>query len=249
MAGVLRVLHIAPTADERRRGSFDPALTCCDTDLVALADRLAAPGAPRNWSLCLHGAPGTGKSLYARYLAERMGMEVMHRRASDLLSMWVGETEKQIAEAFADARREGAMLIIDEADSLLADRRDAVRNWEVTQVNEMLTWMESHPLPFVCTTNLMDRLDQASLRRFTLKLHLETLSPEQAVLAFQRFFGAPAPHSPPDGLSPGDFATVQRKSALLACDDPARLMDWLIEEADAKGALSRRIGFRWSRPR
>jgi transitional endoplasmic reticulum ATPase len=181
MAGVLRVLHIAPTTDERSRGSFDPALTRCDTDLLALADRLATPGAPHNWSLCLHGAPGTGKSLYARYLAGRLGMEVMHRRASDLLSMWVGETEKQIAEAFADARREGAMLIIDEAESLFADRRDAVRSWEVTQVNEMLTWMESHPLPFVCTTNLMDRLDQASLRRFTLKLRFEPLNTEQAV--------------------------------------------------------------------
>ena len=91
------------------------------------------------------------------------------------------------------------------------DRRGASHSWEVTQVNEMLTWMESHPLPFVCTTNLMDRLDQASLRRFTLKLRFDPLSAAQAFLAFEHFFGISAPQTLPDGLSPGDFATVKRK--------------------------------------
>ena len=75
--------------------------------------------------------------------SHRLG--VLHKRTSDLLSMWVGGTEKRIADAFAEARDDQAFLVFDEADSLLADRRGAQRNWEVTQVNEMLTWMESHP--------------------------------------------------------------------------------------------------------
>ncbi|HUZ95447.1 MAG TPA: ATP-binding protein, partial [Edaphobacter sp.] len=170
-------------------------------------------------------------------------MEVMQQRASDLLSKWVGDSEKQIAGAFATARRQRAMLIIDEADSLLLDRRDALRSWEVSQVNEMLTWMESHPMPFVCTTNLMDRLDQASLRRFTLKLRFNALSREQAARAFERFFGIPAPYHLPEGLTPGDFATVRRKRELFRSPDPARLMGWLKEEAEAKGTVSRPIGF------
>jgi transitional endoplasmic reticulum ATPase len=122
---------------------------------------------------------GTGKSQFARYFAQRLGMEVMHRWASDLLSCWVGESAKQIASAFEAARTRRAMLIIDDADSLLSDRREAVRSWEVTQVNEMLTWM--------------DRLDQASLRRFTLKLRFEPLTPAQAALAFEHFFGTVPP--------------------------------------------------------
>ena len=117
-------------------------VNCCDC-LEGLVERLGRPQTPRNWSLCLHGAPGTGKSLFARHLADRLGLPVMQKRASDLLSMWVGESEKEIANAFAAARTQGAMLAIDEADSLLADRRGAVRSWEVTQVNEMLTWMET----------------------------------------------------------------------------------------------------------
>ena len=179
----------------------------------------------------------------ARYLAARLGMEVMQQRASDLLSCWVGESEKQIAAAFQAARARRAMLVIDEADSLLSDRREAVRSWEVTQVNEMLTWMESHPLPFVCTTNLMDRLDQASLRRFTLKLRFEPLNPAQAALAFERFFGIAAPRRLADGLTPGDFATVRRKRDLLGVAAPSMLADWLDEEAEAKGTRVQPIGF------
>ena len=247
MVGVLQILGIGPSVNDGDRSLFDLGLINCDTDLAALVEQLANPATPSNWSLCIHGAPGTGKSQYARYLADRLGMEVMQQRASDLLSMWIGGSEKQIARAFATARRQRAMLIIDEADSLLLDRRDALRSWEVSQVNEMLTWMESHPLPFVCTTNLMDRLDQASLRRFTLKLRFDPLTRDQAAYAFERFFSLPVPYPPPEGLAPGDFATVRRKRELFRSADAQCLMDWLKEEAEAKGSVSRPIGFRLRR--
>ena len=55
--------------------------------------------------------------------------QVLEKRASDLLSPWVGETEQRIADAFAEARDAEAFLIFDEADSLLADRRSAHRSW------------------------------------------------------------------------------------------------------------------------
>ena len=71
---------------------------------------------------------------------------MVQKRASDLLSMWVGDTEQRIAAAFAEAHDAGHFLVFDEADSLLADRRFAERTWEVSQVNEMLAWMEHHPL-------------------------------------------------------------------------------------------------------
>jgi SpoVK/Ycf46/Vps4 family AAA+-type ATPase len=198
---------------------------------------------PRDWSLCWSGPPGTGKSEFARHLARRLGLETLQRRASDLLSMWVGGSEKQIAAAFAQARDTRAMLVIDEADSLLADRRGAAHSWEVTQVNEMLTWMENHPLPFVCTTNMMERLDQASLRRFTLKLKFEPLAPAQAARMFVHAFGCPAPHALPDDLTPGDFATVRRRRALFGACDAAGLVEWLAAEVEARGAHARRIGF------
>lgn len=243
MGGVLQLLHISPRPLEGNGRDFDPRMVSCVEDLEGLAERLCRTDGPRNWSLCLYGAPGTGKSLFARYLAGRLGLEVLQKRASDLLSMWVGESEKQIAEAFATARSQNSMLVIDEADSLLSDRRGAVRSWEVTQVNEMLTWMENHPLPFVCTTNLVDRLDQASLRRFTLKLRFDPLDSAQAARAFERFFGIASPRALPEGLTPGDFATVRRKRELFGTVSPALLVQWMEAEVEAKGLRASSMGF------
>ena len=225
---------------------FDPGLVRADTDLDALARRLAGTG-PGPVSLCLKGPLGTGKSAFVRYLAERMGLEVVQKRASDLMSKWVGDTEKRIAEAFAEARDAGSFLVFDEADSLLADRRFAVRSWKVSQVNEMLTWMEAHPLPFACTTNFGEHLDPATLRRFAFKVMLDYLAPEQVEAAFQRFFAL----SPPVGLArlpaltPGDFAVVRRKAELLGrLQDLETLAGMLRAECDAKPDRPRPIGFR-----
>ncbi|MYB15342.1 MAG: AAA family ATPase [Rhodospirillaceae bacterium] len=225
---------------------FDPGLIRADTDPGVLADRLVSAGAGR-FSLCLQGPPGTGKSACVRYLAERLGLEVVQKRASDLLSMWVGQTERQIARAFAEARDTGAFLVFDEADSLLADRRFAQRSWEVSQVNEMLTWMEVHPLPFACTTNFGTHLDPATLRRFVFKIALDYLGPEQANAAFRKFFSLPPPASLAalSALTPGDFAVVRRKAGLLGrLQDAGALAEMLRAECDAKPERPTAIGFR-----
>ena len=225
---------------------YDPALIRADTDPVRLADRLVSCG-ERRFSLCLQGPPGTGKSAFVRYLAERLDLEVMQKRASDLMSMWVGETEQQVAAAFAEARDSGAFLVFDEADSLLSDRRFAERSWEVSQVNEMLTWMESHPAPFACTTNFGVHLDPATLRRFVFKVTLDYLAPEQARAAFRGYFGIepPARVAALAALTPGDFAVVRRKAEVLGClGEPEALAAMLRAECDAKPDSPRAIGFR-----
>jgi AAA+ superfamily predicted ATPase len=243
LAGVADAIGTKSVA-EMSSALFDPALTVCATDLDALCARLARPGAPRGWSLCLYGPPGTGKSAFARHLAERIGLPVLQKRASDLLSMWVGGSEKAIAAAFAEARTEGALLLIDEAEALLFDRGAAARAHEVSQVDEMLTWMEQHPLPFVCTTNMVERMDAAVPRRLTLKLRFDALDPARAALAFRRLLGAVPPRLLPAGLTPGDFAVVRRKAELLGEARPAALVAWLDEELAAKGGLRNPIGFR-----
>jgi transitional endoplasmic reticulum ATPase len=72
------------------------------------------------------------------------------------------------------------VLLLDEADSFLQDRTLAHCQWEVTEVNELLTQMEAFDGLFICATNLLDRLDPAALRRFGLKLEFLALRPEQA---------------------------------------------------------------------
>ena len=225
--------------------AFDPVFAVADIDLAALADRLADSGETR-FSLCLQGPPGTGKSAYARHLADRLGMAMLHKRSSDLLSMWVGETEANIAAAFAEARDECAFLILDEADSLLADRRGADRQWEVSQVNEMLTWMESHPLPFACTTNYAERLDSATLRRFVFKATFRFLPPATLAHAFRAWFELDAPPAVCRlaNLTPGDFDVVRRKAALLGQErDPDALAEMLKAESEAKPGQTSCLGF------
>ena len=72
------------------------------------------------------------------------------------------------------------MLLLDEADSFLRSRRLAERNYEVTEVNEMLQGMERFAGIFICTTNLFDDLDEAALRRFTFKIRFHPLTADAA---------------------------------------------------------------------
>lgn len=229
---------------------FRTELLNADQNLTALTNRIVNQSVMKNFSFCLYGPAGTGKSAYIRYLAKKMGMEVLQKRTSDLMSMWVGGTEKNIAKAFQEARQKKAFLIFDEADSLLRDRKSARQSWEVTQVNEMLTWMESHPLPFACTTNLMDNLDAASLRRFTFKVNCQYLTTQQTKMTFEHFFNLQAPDEIVylKVLTPGDFAVVQKKAKILRqSSDATALVEMLKGECEVKQDIpSNPIGFNLS---
>lgn len=223
---------------------YNDNLVNTDLDIKDLTAKIKSCGKV-NFSLCLYGEPGTGKSLYARYLAKELGVEVIMKRASDLMSKYVGETEQNIADAFAQAKSKKAMLIFDEADSFLQNRNNAVRNWEISQVNEMLTWMESHEYPFVCTTNLLDTLDEASLRRFTFKIKFDFMTKEQVNTAFEHFFGIKNADINIKGLTASDFATVKKKADFLCITDLNELSKMLEAEVKVKKSkeLQNVVGF------
>ncbi|MEE4379475.1 MAG: AAA family ATPase [Candidatus Competibacteraceae bacterium] len=175
---------------------------------------------------CFHGPAGTGKSELARYMADQLSKDVFVKRASDLLGMYVGQTEQRIATMFDEARQGDAVLVLDEADSFLNDRRGAQHIWEVTQVNELLTQMECFEGIFICTTNLMDTLDAASLRRFPWKIRFDYLKPAQRWALFVQEFvrlGGTLDQAVvyEDAvkalrcLTPGDVAVVVRQFELL----------------------------------
>ena len=104
--------------------------------------------------------------------------------------------------------------------------------------NEMLSWMERTPVPFVATTNLRDNLDPATARRFLFKIEFMALDAVRAAKLFTHYFQQPAP---PDlgrleGLTPGDFALVARKARLLGETRASALIEMLSLEADSKPA-------------
>lgn len=233
---VMRALGQSCATDAPGSSVYDPKLSRADTDLSRLAERLAATPV-RGWSLLLSGPSGTGKSAFARHLAETMGLEIEERRCSDLMSPYVGETEQNIAEAFAKAAERGALLLIDEVDSFLYRREAGQRSWEVSQVNEMLVQLEHLRTPFIATTNLADNLDPATQRRFTIRAVFNAMTPAQAGKLFKARFGIDWPSEWPvhHGQTPGDFAVVAHRADLLAEKDPAVLVRWLRDEIDARG--------------
>ena len=206
--------------------------------------------------LCFHGAPGTGKTALAEHLAQQLERPLMIRRASDLVSKFVGETEQQMAAMFREAEAERAVLLLDEADSFLQDRRGAQRTYEVTEVNEMLQGMERFAGIFICTTNLMDSIDQAALRRFTFKIRFRPLRPEQreAMFVVEALGGEAARLDAVtrqrlarlEQLCPGDFAAVKRQAEILGESlPPEDFLDQLEAEHRIKPEVreSRTLGF------
>lgn len=229
---------------------YDPRFIHADVDLGNVATGLLGT---RSGRLCLYGPPGTGKTAYGRWLAGKLDMPLSIKRASDLISKWVGDTEKNIARAFHEAEQDGALLLIDEVDSFLQDRRTAKHGWEVSEVNEMLTQMESFPGIFIASTNLMDGLDQASLRRFDLKVKFDFLRSEQAWELVRRYckqLQLPSPQ--PElldrtmrlrQLTPGDFAAVIRRHRFHPITSPDLLLSALEAECAIKEGGKATIGF------
>jgi transitional endoplasmic reticulum ATPase len=233
--GIIKAIKGVRPVKNKPLTTYCSDLVNADMDLNDLGARLKKSG-QRQFSLCLYGPSGTGKTEYVRQLADQLGMEVLVKRASDLFGSYVGETERQIAAAFQEAQEKESFLVFDEADSLLGDRRHAQHSWEVSQINEMLTWMESHPLPFACTTNLMERLDQASLRRFTFKSKFNFMTQGQAKNAFRYFFDIPWSESkqPSNYFTPGDFAVVEKKARIMNMNNSMDLIEMLNQELETK---------------
>ena len=202
--------------------------------------------------LCFYGPPGTGKSAYAAHLAKTLDMPLLAKQASDIIDCYIGETEKNIARMFEQAADEKSLLLLDEADSFLRDRIQSRNSWEVTQVNELLVQMERFQGIFVCSTNLMDHLDTAVLRRFDFKLKFGYLKAEQSWRLFKRYLcGSEADLSQfkhqfeqMNRLTPGDFATVQRQLGILGkTGQPQDFMTSLQQELKFKQTHHRPIGF------
>ena len=247
--------RVSDSARTMASSTYDLALLNVQSrfDIPRVVQALQSRG---HGTLCFYGPPGTGKTALAEHIASTLGQPLHIRQASDLMGKYVGETEQNMAAMFREAETENAILLLDEADSFLQDRRSAQRTYEVTEVNEMLQGMERFRGIFICTTNLMDRIDQAALRRFTFKIQFNPLTRAQRVALFvaQACAGDPVRLEPAqerrlaalDQLCIGDFAAVRRQASILDIRmDPDELLEQLEAEHRIKPEVrdGRNIGF------
>lgn len=230
---------------------FDSAFLNADLDLEKLAAGLVRGNVGAR--LCLYGPPGTGKSAFAHHLGRCLDRPVVLKRGSDFLNLHVGVTEARIASAFAEAHAERAILLIDEAEGFLRDRRGTMHTWEVSQVNELLTQMEAFDGVFIASTNHLDMLDAAALRRFDFKIKFDFLTRIQRRALVERVCATAFDAADPawklldrlDAITPGDVANVLRQLKVTG-EKPS--LDTLVtmlahEEATKPERRHRQIGF------
>ncbi len=205
-------------------------------------------------SMLFYGPPGTGKSALAQYMAQELGRECVIKKASDLLSMYVGEAEKNIAAAFAEAEANGYILVIDEADSFMYSRESATRSWEVTQVNEFLTQLEAFKGICVCTSNRRTSMDAAAMRRFSFKIPFAYAGAEQVEKLYVTILAPLCKQELTEkqrkallsckSLAPGDFAAVRSQFWLDDDINHTKLIEALIREQKSKlDSVGKVMGF------
>ena len=198
---------------------YDFAAVNTNVDLKELTEKLLLSKV-RQYGILLYGESGAGKSLWAQYLAQQLGMGFLKKRASDLIGSLVGQTEANIAAAFAEAKEKKAVLVIDEADSFLFDRSKATQMYQVGTTNELLTQMEDHPYPFIMTTNLKNKIDNACFRRFIFKVKFEYMKPENIEAAIKTYFKKNVKLTETERkelvyLTAGDFKVAKQKIDIL----------------------------------
>lgn len=253
--GYLRSLGARPLSmgDQLAALPHDPTLLNTAPPLAHLLGVIQPEASAR---LLLYGPPGTGKTAWGKALAEHLDQPLIQRTASSLLSPYIGETEHNLREMFDEARQEGGVLLLDEADSFLSARDRVHARWEVTQTNELLTQIEDFEGLLVCTTNRLDDLDPAALRRFDFKVAFRPPGPDQRLALIRqccRQLGIPAPTDNGelmkriralDGCTPGDAAAVLRR---MAVSHEARSLDALLcalaDECRFKPTAHAPIGF------
>ena len=127
-------------------------------------------------TVLLHGKPGTGKTMCAQVLAKELGMELYRVDISQLVSKYIGETEKNLAKVFNEANKGNIILFFDEADAIFSQRTEVNGTndkYANAEVSFLLQKMEEYPGVAILATNLVKNFDPAVMRRLTYSINFE----------------------------------------------------------------------------
>lgn len=168
---------------------YDKSITAQIQELGGLLDekhykdvcsRLKANGFRSGFTCLFYGAPGTGKTETVLQLARQTGRDIVQVNVSEIKSMWVGESEKNIKNLFDLYRQKvkemaiAPILLFNEADAIIGKRQEgaerAVDKMENSIQNIILQEMESLEGILIATTNLAQNMDKAFERRFLYKI-------------------------------------------------------------------------------
>lgn len=202
--------------------------------------------------ILFYGVSGGGKTNLAHFIAESIGKDIIEKNASDILGMYVGESEKRIADAFVTAKKQDKVLVFDEVDSFFRDRSLASQSWEITQVNEFLTQMEKFEGITICTTNLREIMDPAMQRRFHIMVEFKALEEEGVKKLCSKYFPE-MKFSETDiekvsgfqSVTPGDFGNLSSRLRFMNQDKitESYIIDELCKMQEEKQFGKKTVGF------
>jgi hypothetical protein len=167
------IVEIAAAARERRK----------------IRDQFKLRGA-QGISVLFSGHPGVGKTMSGTVLARRLGLDIYEIDLSQVVSKWLGETEKNLSDVFDAAEPGHVVLLFNEADSLFGKRTSDVKSsndrYANLETNYLLQRLERFNGLTILTTNLTGAIDQAFKRRFTYDVYFTFPSPDMRAELWRR---------------------------------------------------------------
>jgi ATPase family associated with various cellular activities (AAA)/Winged helix domain, variant len=181
------------------------------------------------------GASGTGKTLAAEVLANELRLDLYRIDLSQVVSKYIGETEKNLRRVFDAAEEGGAILLFDEADALFGKRsevKDSHDRYANIEISYLLQRMEAYRGLAILTTNMKDALDPAFLRRIRFIVQFPFPDAAERIEIWRRMFPPKTPVNELDmaklaklHVAGGNIRNIALNAAFLAADanEPVRM--------------------------
>lgn len=189
---------------------------------------------PRNVSLNLYGASGTGKTMAAHAIAKYLSKKLLLVNYAEIESKYVGETAKNLIKLFEYAEANDVVIVFDEADALLSKRVTSMHNATDVSVNQtrnvLLKILDVYDGVVIFTTNFIRNYDKAFMRRITSHIKLDAPNKELREKLWLHYMVSPLPIygnrstiakdlSDIEDLTGADISTVVLKAAIAAAVD------------------------------
>jgi ATPase family associated with various cellular activities (AAA)/Winged helix domain, variant len=186
-------------------------------------------------SALFSGASGTGKTMAAEVLANELRLDLYRIDLSQVVSKYIGETEKNLRRVFDAAEEGGAILLFDEADALFGKRsevKDSHDRYANIEISYLLQRMEEYRGLAILTTNMKDALDPAFLRRIRFVVQFPFPDAAERIEIWRRMFPAQTPVEDLDmsklaklHVAGGNIRNIALNAAFLAADasEPMRM--------------------------
>ena len=199
-----------------------------ETHYLSICNRLKAKGMRQGFACLFYGAPGTGKTESVLQMAKKTGRDIMQVNISQVKSMWVGESEKNIKAIFdryravAKNSKRIPILLFNEADAVIGKRKEgaerSVDKMENSIQNIILQEMESLDGIMIATTNLVQNMDAAFERRFLYKVRFEKPELAQRTKIWQSMMPEISEQTAARLASAYDFSGGQIENITRKCD-------------------------------